>query len=160
MFTLQIDMLDFTKLVSGICRMIWLCCHLALGGKHHRQKVEFITCSWSGLTRSTIRASSGRRLLSCGLCVIRPRRCAYWSIIKLRCREWHWYYVNMRGIFWPLLQRECRVSHSPRCHWMPAYHWWVRLRAVGRRTQQVHRQRGLRQGPWQWWDSAWVHQTL
>ena len=42
-----------------------------------------------------------------------------------------------------------RVSRSPRCHRMPADHGWVRLRTVGRRIQQSHRQFGLRQGPWQ-----------
>ena len=42
-------------------------------------------------------------------------------------------------LFWPLFQREYRVSRSFRCHRMPAHHGWVKLRAVGRRTQQGHR---------------------
>ena len=56
-------------------------------------------------------------------------------------------------LFWPLFQREHRVSRSPRCHRMPAHHGWARLRAVGRRTQHGHRHLGIRQGPRQWWDS-------
>ena len=63
------------------------------------------------------------------------------------------------ALSWPLVQREYRVSHSPRCHRMPAHHGWVRLRAIGRRTQQGHRQLGLRQGPRQWWDSPSVDQS-
>ena len=36
----------------------------------------------------------------------------------------------------------------------------LQLRAVGTRTQQGHRQLGIRQGPRQWWDSPWLDQTL
>ena len=44
-----------------------------------------------------------------------------------------------RTLFWPLFQREHRISRRPRGYRMPAHHGWVRLRAVGRRTQQGHR---------------------
>ena len=55
-----------------------------------------------------------------------------------------------------LYSRENIVSPAtldPICYRMPAHHGWVRLGAIGRRTQQSHRQLGLGQGPWQWWDS-------
>ena len=56
-------------------------------------------------------------------------------------------------LLWPIFQRERWVCRSPRCHRMPAHHGWVRLRAVGRRTQEGHRQIDIRQGPRQWRDS-------